>query len=96
MINFEKVRREYLAKWEELEKKTPDFENLSLIEIYSKINLTDDEIWMISASEIASEDRNMVWEGFPALSEDEKIELSNKRFDHLKLSIEKAAIESKS
>ncbi len=95
MSDFERVERGYLVKLEAFKRKNPDFEDLSMIEFYARMDLTDDEIWWISYLEIENEDENMVWSGFPALTEDKKIILVVQRFDYLKTVIKKAQTETR-
>lgn len=88
MIDLKKIEKEYQAKFEKVKREFSDHENRSLLELFARMDLTDDEIWFLSYLEILQEDKNMVWEGFPGLKPDERDELVATRFEDKKKSIE--------
>ncbi len=80
MIDLKKTGRTYRTKFEKVKKAFPDHENRSLLELFARMDLTDDEIWFLAYMEILQANKNMVWEGFPELKPDERDELVATRF----------------
>lgn len=89
MDNFEQIGKDYLAKFEQVKKDNPDYENYSICKLWSIMDLTDDELWYLSYLDILNEEQNMVWEGFPESSPEEKIALASEKFLQNKAAIDK-------
>lgn len=61
-------------------QKLPCEDGWSLVEWYARMKLTDLELLAICWHEVAGEDQSNQWEGFPAWSMEERIEMVAKIF----------------
>ncbi|WDP90472.1 MAG: hypothetical protein HUN04_12530 [Desulfobacter sp.] len=74
------LERSYKAKVEALERTLKSFDNYSMVELWARMDLADDEIMYLSALEIQNEENNMEWEGFGSYNENERESLIKDRF----------------
>ena len=74
-------------KWQELQKRFPDHENMSLLELRAHMSLTDDEIMTLAILEVNFHEENAEWEGFGKMDPVEKQKMITKFFHLEKKSI---------
>ena len=78
------IEKGYTKKVEALKTTLPDFETLSILDLWSRLSLSDDEIYYVATLEIEEQVKNSEWEGFGSISGEDMRTLVNNRVSEIK------------
>lgn len=88
MSQNDTIEKTFNEKVKKLQNEFPNHQMMSTYECWARMNLSDEELWYVSALQIKSDEKNMVWEGFESYDEETMYDLIKTTFDNNKKSIE--------
>ena len=87
-VEADRIGREFDFKVETIKAMYPNYTKMSEIEFLALVEPTDEELYYQCLLEIRNENQSMIWEGFPANTQEEEKKLADQNFMDTRTMIE--------